>query len=83
MMGFDSATSSFLALLVNNSHRKLKKAKLKTQVFNFAVENYFFVSKVLQSNLSPRPQKFRWPVMAVKLRKGQKKLKIFVNNCKF
>ena len=44
-MGFDSATSSFLALLVNNSHRKLKKAKLKTEVFNFAVENYFLSRK--------------------------------------
>ena len=37
-MGFDIATSSFLALLVNKSYRKTKKAKLK-KVFNFAVKN--------------------------------------------
>ena len=30
MMGFDNATSSFLALLVNKSYSKLKKEKLKT-----------------------------------------------------
>ena len=34
MMGFDNATSSFLALLVNKSYSKLKKEKLKTKVFN-------------------------------------------------
>ena len=39
MMDFDSATSSFPALLVNKSFRKeSKKAKLKTIVFNFTVK---------------------------------------------
>ena len=38
MMGLDSAASSFLALLENKSNRKLKKAKLKTKVFNLAVK---------------------------------------------
>ena len=30
-----------------------------------------FVSIVLSSNPSPRPEEFRWPVIVVKLRKGQ------------
>ena len=61
MMGFDSATSSFLALLVKIIKKKLKKAYLKTKVFNFG---------------------FCWPVMVVKLRKGQKillKFKIIIS----
>ena len=43
----------------------------------------FFVSKVLPSNPSPRLEKFRGPVMVVKLTKGQKILKKFEKNCKF
>ena len=37
-MGFDSATSSFLALLVNKSVKKTEKGKIKRKVFNFAIQ---------------------------------------------
>ena len=56
IMGFDSATSRFLASLV---------------------------SKVLSSKPSPRLEKFRWPVMVVKIRKRQKILNNFGNTYKF
>ena len=84
MIGFDTATSTFLTLLINKSYRKkLKKAKIK-KVLNSAIKKskLFLVSKVLSTNPSPRLEKFRWPVVLVKLRNGQKKLKK-MENCKF
>ena len=54
MIGFDSETSSFLALLVNKSYRKkLTKAKFKKH-FKFAVKKFktVFFSKILSSNSS-------------------------------
>ena len=83
MIGFDTATSSFLILLINKSYRKLKKAKLKSfELRKKKKSKPFFVSKILSSNPSPRLEKFRWPVMVVKLRKGQtlKKLQILTKS---
>ena len=73
MIAFDTATSSFLNLLINKSYRKkLTKAKIKSfQLRNKEKQKPFFVSKVLSSNPSPRLGKFRWPVMVFKLRKRQ------------
>ena len=70
MMGFASATSSFVALSVNKSSRKkLKKANLT--VFNLAVkkevQNHFCLTTSVK-----RHKNFRWPVMGDKLRNGQK-----------
>ena len=51
MMGFDPATSSFLALLENKPYRKLKKAKSKTKIFEIAaknVQNIFLTQKFCQ-----------------------------------
>ena len=53
MMVFVSATSSFLALLVDRSYRKKKpkKANVKTKVFNFTlnkVEDHFLSRKLCQ-----------------------------------
>ena len=48
-MGFDSATSSFLALLVNIEKYKLN-GKILKKVFNFAVKKNFCL--VLSSNPS-------------------------------
>ena len=86
MMGFGSATSSFQALLLNKSYRKTEKGKIKTescQLCSKKSSKPFFVSRVLSRNPSPRLKKFRWPVMVVKLRKGQKILNNFRSNCKF
>ena len=72
-IGFDTATSSFLNLFINKSHRK-KTEKAKLKALNSAIKKSkpFFVSKVLSSNPSPRLEKFRWPVMVVELTKEQK-----------
>ena len=78
MMGFDSATSSFRALLVNKSYtKKLIKAKLKInlQLLSKKKSKPFFVSKVLSSNPSPRPKKLCRSKMVVKLRKAKKIMK--------
>ena len=37
MIGFDSATSSFLALLINDIEKKEKGKKIK-HIFNFAIK---------------------------------------------
>ena len=74
MMGFDSATSSFLALLVNHKE-KTAKGKIKNKSFQLRRKK----SKTnfgLEIKPSPRHKKFRWPVMVVKLRKRQKLWKI-------
>ena len=72
MLGFDTATSTFLTLLIKKTYRKnMKKAKKKFELCNIKSKP-FFVTKVLPSNPSPRLEKFCWPVMVVKLRKGQK-----------
>ena len=45
LMDFDSGASSFLALLMNKSFKKLEKAKLKAKVSDFAVkkvQKHFF-----------------------------------------
>ena len=78
MTDFDSATSSFQALLINQSYEKTEKTKIQNtfQIRDKKVQNHF-VSKVLWNNPSPRPEKFRWPVMVVKHRKGQKLLTNF------
>ena len=85
MMGFDSATSSFLALLVNKSYRKKQKKAIlkKFSTSHKKSSKTFVVSKVLSSNQSAGLRKFHWPKMVVKIRKGQKILKNFGNNCKF
>ena len=76
MIEFDTATS-FLTLLINKSYRKKLEVKLKGfQLHNKKIKT-IFASKVLSSNPSPRFEKFCWPVMVVKLRKGQKILKKF------
>ena len=51
---------------------------LKEKLPDFAVKpsKLFFVSGVMSGNPSARLEKLRWPVMIVKLRKGQKYSKI-------
>ena len=59
--------------------KKKEKGKIKKKM-NSAIkkkQNHFFVSKIRSSNPSPRLENFRWSVMVVKLRKGQKILKKF------
>ena len=83
MVGFDTANSSFLTLLIINHKEKTEKGKIKKDLNSeIKKQKRFFVSKVVSSNPSPRLEKFRWPVMITKLRKGQKTLKKF-GNCKF
>ena len=80
MIGFDSATFSFLALLVKKSNRK-KWRKTKFKKFpDLAIKDFktIFVTGVPSSNISAKLKKFRWPVVIVKLIKGQ----IFKNNRK-
>ena len=67
MMRLDSASSSFLALLVIKSKKKWKKRILK-ETFT----KPFFVAGVLSCKLSAQLKKFRGPVLIVKLTKGQK-----------
>ena len=73
MIGFDTATSIFLTLLINKSYRK-KTEKGKKKDLKSAIKNSkpFFVSKIMSSNPSSTLENFHWPVMAVKLRKEQK-----------
>ena len=81
MMGFDSATSSFLDLLANKSYRKKTERQNLRNVTRFCskkIENHFFVSEVLSSKPSARHKKFRWPVMVVKPEKD----KIYSKNFK-
>ena len=79
---FDSATFSFLALLVNKKTDILKTCKtlqnLKEKRPDFGVKTLrvIFVSVVMSSNSIAILQKLRWPVMIVKLRKEQKYSKI-------
>ena len=70
MMRFDSAISSFIALLVNKPYKKTEKGKIKKK-FQLRSKKFttIFVSKVLSGNPSPRLKEFCWPVMDVKLRK--------------
>ena len=85
MMGLDPAISSFLASLVNKSYRKAEESKIK-KGFNVVVKTSskpFSVSKILSLYWSPRLEKFRWPVIVVKLRKGQKNLETIANLTKF
>ena len=80
--------SSFLALLVNKSNRKQisKLAKhfkiYKSFQISQKCSKLFSVSGVKSSNPSARLEKLRWPVMIVKLKKGQI-FKKFENNPKF
>ena len=69
-MRFDSTTSSFLNLLVTKSFKKMKVQNSKK-----TVKKTFFVSAFLSCNPSARLKNLRWPVMIVKLRKGQKNQK--------
>ena len=62
MMRFDSATSSFLALLANKSQRKKKLKKQNSkETFRISlwkkVQNHFFVSGVLSISPSKRLNK--------------------------
>ena len=82
-MRFDSATFSFLDLLLIKSYKKQKRKHLKEQ-FQIAHKKQcskpFFVSGVpscSQSAQSARRKKFRWPLMVVKNRKRQKMFKNF------
>ena len=65
--------------LVKNNHIETEKRKKKSFKLRNKKIKIIFVSKVLSNNPSPRLEKFRWPVMIVKLRKGQQKLKKFEN----
>ena len=78
-MIFDSATYRFLALLIIKSYRKTESTELKKKSFHISQKKRskpFFVSGVQPCNQSARHQKFCWPIMNVKLRKGQKYSKI-------
>ena len=50
----------------------MKVQNSKEKFPHFAVKKTFFVSGFLSCNPSGRLKKLRWPVMIVKLRKGQK-----------
>ena len=76
---FDSATFSFLALLVNKSKnwyfKKLQIiAKFKKKLVYFPVKIFKFIYClcIMTRNPSARLEKLHGPVMIVKLRKGQK-----------
>ena len=47
------------------------KFKRKDSKFRSESSKLFFISGVISSNPSARPEKLRWPVMIVKHRKGQ------------
>ena len=74
-MRFDSTTSSFLNLLVTKPYKKkTESTKFQRKVSIFRSKKMFkkrFLSGFLSCNPSERLDKLRWPVMIVKLRKGQ------------
>ena len=77
MMGFYYASSSFLASLKIKSHSKKKQESVKLKkVSRFRSGKKYsrpvFFFGFLSSNPSASLKKCRWPVMIVKLRKGQK-----------
>ena len=66
MMGFD-ATSSFLAFLVNKSHRKLTKVKFKSfqRRSKKKVQKHFVSLEFCQVNHLQDIKNFGWPVMVI------------------
>ena len=69
-----------------DTYRKtLKRAKLEKsfQLRNKKKFKTIFCPEVLSINPSPRLEKFCWPVIVVKLRKGQKIFKNFEKIAKF
>ena len=52
--------------------QNIAKFKRASRFCSENIQNYFFVSGVMSSNPSAGLEKLRWPVMIVKLRKGQK-----------
>ena len=83
MMGLDSATSSFLALLVNNIE-KSQKGKIKNKTFQLRikkVQNHYLSRKFCQVTHLQDLRIFvgqEWSLNS----KGQK-MKSFGNKCKF
>ena len=85
MMGFDSVTFSFLALLVNKSHKKLIKAKFKKsfQLRNKKSQNHFLSQKFCQVTHLRDLKSFVGQLWSLNSEKAKKILNKLGNNYKF